>query len=301
MNNNIFASGRISVKAYLAMFAGLLFMSNSAILVKFSEAPGIVTTFYRMAIGAVVLLIPFLFLLARKKISLRKKGVFMALLGGIAFGLDMGLWSTGVVLSNATVPTLVANLAPLWVGLGSMYVFGERHSPGFWVGLLIAFTGIPLLLFDDFQSGNGILKGALLGIGAGIFYAAYYLFAQEGRKWLDTLVFLTISTTTSAIVLLIMMVLFDYNFTGYSTTTWMIFLSFGIGIQVIGWLLISFSQGFLPASIVAPTLLGQPVITAILATTLLHEQLTFWHWLGGAVVLTGIYIVHYSRLRKKKQ
>lgn len=68
-------------------------------------------------------------------------------------------------------------------------------------------------------------------------------------------------------------------------------------VQVFGWLAINYSQGYLPASIVAPTMLAQPVVTALLAVLLLGERLSFWQILGGATVLIGVYIVHRSRHR----
>jgi drug/metabolite transporter (DMT)-like permease len=57
---------------------------------------------------------------------------------------------------------------------------------------------------------------------------------------------------------------------------------------------INYAQGYLPASIVSPTLLGQPVVTAIVAAILLGEQFTTWQIVGGILVLLGVYLVHRS-------
>lgn len=288
-------------KSYVALISGLLLMSNTAVLIKASEAPGIVTTFYRMFIGSAFLLLPFLVNLQRLKQKLPLKGIALASLAGACFGFDMALWSTGVVASNATLPTLTANMAPIWVGIGSMFIFKEKHNSGFWIGLLLAVSGLPIMFSQDFNASGNILKGALLGLGAGLFYGAFYLLSQSGRKRMDTLSYLFITTTTSALVLFVLVLLFNYNFTGYSQSTWMIFLGLGIGIQVIGWFLINYSQGYLPASIISPTLLGQPVITALLAAVILHEQLTFFHIVGGCIVVIGIYVVNFSRMNIRKQ
>jgi drug/metabolite transporter (DMT)-like permease len=66
--------------------------------------------------------------------------------------------------------------------------------------------------------------------------------------------------------------------------------------QVGGYLSIGYALGHLPASIVAPTLIGQPVVTALLAFPLLGEALRTQQWIGGLVVLLGIYLVHRSRM-----
>jgi len=69
----------------------------------------------------------------------------------------------------------------------------------------------------------------------------------------------------------------------------------GILVQCLGWMSINFAQGHIPAAIVAPTLLAQPVMTAILSAIFLGETFTAWHLLGGGLVLVGVFTVHRSR------
>lgn len=289
------------MSAYLALIIGLIFMSSSAIFIKMADAPGIVTAFYRMVTAAIILLIPFIWSLHKSKRKLTSKGIILASLAGICFGTDMSLWSTGIVASNATIPTIFANTAPIWVGVGSMIFFRERHKAGFWFGLLLAFSGIPILLRKDLFASNGILFGSLMGAAAGFFYGAFQILAQPGRKLLSTLSYLFISTFSSVAILFIAMLVFKYNFTGYTLNTTLIFITYGIAVQVIGWFLINYSQGHISASIVAPTLLGQPLITAFLATLLLHEYLSFWHITGGLVIIAGIYVVHFTNGKYRKR
>lgn len=277
------------------MLAGLSFMCFAAIFIKSAHAPGIVTAFYRMLIGSSVLLPVFLFHYFKNKPSLPVKGILFAIAGGICFGFDMALWSTGVVASNATIPTLFANTAPVWVGIGSVFIFKEQHKLLFWIGLFLTIAGMPILVKNDFVISNGIIKGALFGLGAGIFYGIFYMAAQSGRKLIDTVSFMFINTFSSVIVLFILIIIFGYQLTGYDAFTYKIFIAFGVGVQVIGWLFINYSQGYIPASIIAPTLLGQPLLTALLAVLILKESFTFWHISGGIITISGIYIVHFSQ------
>ena len=276
-------------------------MCFAAIFIKSAHAPGIVTAFYRMFIGAAALLPMFLFHFFKNKPSLPLKGVLLAIAGGICFGIDMSLWSTGVVASNATIPTLFANTAPIWVGIGSVVIFKEKHGFKFWTGLSLTLAGMIILVKNDLIVSNGIIKGALLGLGAGVFYGIFYMVAQAGRKLIDTLSFMFINTFSSLTLLLAFTQIFGYDLTGYDAFTYKIFLAFGLGIQVVGWLFINYSQGYIPASIVAPTLLGQPLLTAFLAVIILKEELTFWHILGGIVTVSGIYIVHFSQKKQKSK
>ncbi len=58
-----------------------------------------------------------------------------------------------------------------------------------------------------------------------------------------------------------------------------------IVVQVVSLLSVNYALGHLPASLVSPTLLGQPVITAIAAVPLLGQALSAAQVIGGAVVL----------------
>jgi drug/metabolite transporter (DMT)-like permease len=283
-------------KPYFALISGIVLIGISPILIKMAEAPGIVTSFYRMAFGALTLIIPFAILLKRKRFKLSTKGIGWALLGGICFASDMALWSTGIVASNATLPTIVANLAPVWVGFGAMIFFHEKQPVGFWFGLFLAITGMVLLTSNDiFESNTLIVKGIFLGLFAGMFYASYQLFTQIGRKKLDTLSYLFISSLSAAISLGIIIPILNMEYFGYPNQTWLLWIIMGVGMQAGAWFLINYAQGFIPASIVSPSMLIQPFLTGIIAVGFLNEKLTLWHISGGIIMLTGVFLIHFLK------
>jgi drug/metabolite transporter (DMT)-like permease len=283
--------------AFLALGAGVFFTGVSAILIKSANAPGVVTAFYRMAVGSAALIVPFVLSRVFNPSPLPLKGILYAMLGGLLFGLDMAMWATGIVATNATIPTLAANLAPAWAAIGAIWFFNEHPRRGFWMGLGLSFFGILVMVGRDLVHSNGMLYGILLGLGAGMFYGMYYLVAQNGRKLISTISFLSISTFSSAATLFIIVMLSPYSFTGYSNNTWLIFLSYGLGVQVLGWWMINFAQGYIKATVVAPTLLGQPVVTALGAYWVLNEHHSLSTMVGGGIVIAGIFWVHWSRAK----
>ena len=155
--------------------------------------------------------------------------------------------------------------------------------------------GAIVVLGLDFSNGIDFNKGAMLGLLGSLFYGSYMLMAQRSRDVLDTLNFFWIAAISSTITLLLLCVLTNAPLLGYPTSTYINFLLLGILVQAAGWMAINYAQGYLPASIVSPTLLSQPVLTAILAGPLLGEQFTAIEWLGGVAVVAGIVIVHRSR------
>jgi len=279
--------------AYLALSVGLIAIGFSAIFVRQADVPGTVASFYRMAIPTVIFAAP-----AIKRLRERKwygPPLFWAVIGGLAFTLDIAFWASGVVLSGATIPTLLANTAPVWVGLGALLFFREELPRKFWFGLAIAFLGTALVLGLESLGAISFDLGAFLGLIAGIFYAAYFLITQIGRKSLDVLSYFWVSGVTATAALFIFNLLFSQPMWGFTPKTYFNLLALGLISQGLGVLAINYVQGLLPATIVSTTLLGQPVVTALLAGPLLGETLQPAQIVGGAAVLLGVFIVHRSR------
>jgi drug/metabolite transporter (DMT)-like permease len=266
----------------------------SAILVWLAEAPGPVTSFYRMGIPAVILAVPF-YRQVKTRGPLPSFGVKMAVYAGIFFALDLAAWATGVLMSGATNPTLLGNTAPIWVGLGAMVFFKEKQTLKFWGGLTLALVGATLIVGLDALQSASMGLGSFYGLLAGVFYGGYFLFVQRSRELLDVLSFFWIACFSASIVLLGLTILLGQPVIGYPINTYLIFLAIGLIVQLLGWHVISYAQGQMPATLVAPTLLGQPVVTAILATVLLNEELTFMEIVGGFTILLGVYTIHRNR------
>ena len=284
------------LRSYLALIVGVLCLGFSAIFVRWANAPGAVTSFYRMAIAVVAMAWPF-YRRVRAASGLPRRSVQIALLGGLFFAADLAFWTTGVVMSGATNPTLLANTAPLWVGLGALVFFREKLNLKFWSGLLLAMAGAILILGVDSLRAVSLGVGTLFGLLAGVFYGGYFLITQWGRGSLDSLSYFWLAAVSSTVCLFALSLALGQPLTGYPAGAYLNFLALGLITQVVGYLVINYALGYLPASLVSPTMLGQPVVTALLAGPLLGENLSGWQIASGIAVLIGVYLVHRSRQR----
>lgn len=284
----------VPLRACLALVGGLAALGFSAIFVRWAGAPGTVAAFYRMAIGLGMLTIPYL-ASRRGRPRFRAREALVALIGGAFFALDLAFWSSGVMLSGATNPTLLANTAPIWVGLGAWLVLRERLPVRFWLGVVLALAGATFVIGLDAVQSMRLGLGTLLGLLAGLFYGGYFLITQVGRRSLSALSYFWLSALSATLVLLVINLVLAHPLGGYAPHTYLSLLGLGVISQGAGWMAINYAQGHLPATTVASTLLGQPVLTGLLAGPLLGEPLRPLQALGGAVVLLGIYIVHRSR------
>lgn len=280
--------------SYLALGVGILSLGLSPVLVRLAKAPGAVSMFYRVGIAVVLLALPF-FQDVKNKAPLPRRGMWLALLGGLFFSGDLVFWSTGVMLSGATNPTLMASTAPIWVCMGAMIFFREKLPAKFWGGLFLALVGAIIVLEVDHLQAVELGLGTLFGLIAAVFYGSYFLVTQLGREMLDSLTYFWIAALSNTAALLVFCLVFRQPLIGYSLYTYLIFLTMGILAQVGGFLSITYAQGYLSASIVSTTLLVQPVITALLAALLLGESLLGLQVLGGIVLLGGVVIVNLTR------
>ncbi len=287
--------------AYLALALGVIFMGFSGIFVRWANAPGIVTGFYRMAIATALMTAPFWRRRARHRQQARRawtrREVALALLGGLFFAGDLTFWNTGIMISGATNPTLLGNTAPVWVGLGAYFIFREPLSPRFWLGLILALSGAAIILGLDALRDLSLGLGSLFGLIAGIFYGAYFLTIQRSRSTMDTVTVFWLVAASATVALLLLALVRGLPLVGYPPRTYLSFLGLGLIVHGAGQFLFSYALGYLPASLVSPAGLGQPVVTALLAVPLLGEQITAGQIAGGLIVLAGVYLVQRSRPR----
>lgn len=280
---------------YLALFMGIICLSFSAMFGKWANAPGPVIGFYRIGLATVILLPVFLHRKHKNGVKLPKSVLLLPILGGIFTAFDHGTWNSSLRYTSAANATLLGNTAPLWVALFSWLVFRQKLRGLFWLGLALALAGAVTVLGSDFIQHPMIGLGDLLAMAAGVFYAGYFLVTERGRQKLDTLSYVWLVDLIAAFTLLLISLGMKMPLTGYPTQSYLAFLGAALVSQVGGYLSIGYALGHLPASVVSPTLIGQPVVTALLAIPLLGEALRTEQWLGGLVVLVGIYLVHRSR------
>lgn len=278
---------------YLALAFGSLALAFSGILVRWANVPGPVSGFYRMVVATVIMAAPFGWEVRRGP-PLPRQAVAYAVLAGLFFAGDLGAWNTAALLTSAASATLFGNTSPIWVSLGALLLFHEKLRRGFWLGLALTLIGA-LIIVSGTLSNAAVSLGSLLASVGGFFYAGFFMATQRARQGLSPLASWWISAATSTLALLAVAGLMGLPLTGYPPASYASLAALALVTQVGGYLAINYALGHLPASIVSPTMLGQPVITALLAVPLLGQGLSWQQIAGGLTVLTGIYLIH--RLR----
>jgi drug/metabolite transporter (DMT)-like permease len=287
MDRTIRESGTALARLSLAM--GVVCVGFSAIFTRLAGVPGVVSAFYRAAIAAAVLAPLWI---ARRRSLPEKRSAAFAVAAGVSFGVDLAFWNTSLFRTSAANSTVLAYLAPVWVGLVALVIFREKLPAPFWAGMAIALAGMVIIVGYDKVVAIRIGVGDSLAIASSFFWAGYLLLAQAGRRGAGTLDFTAIAASSSAATLLIVCLARGERLGGFAPDAWAALLALGLVSHLGGYLAINFALGHMKASVASITLLGQPVITAIAAVFFLGETLGSSQIAGGTLILAGIYLVN---------
>jgi drug/metabolite transporter (DMT)-like permease len=278
--------------AYIALVVGIFCLGFAAIFIKLANTTADVIGAWRMTIGAVVLGVPMLIHWRRGKVRLPRSAIWLLVLGGLAFSLDAFVWSTSVNMTSAAKATLLGNTTPIWVALGSWLLFHERLPSTYWIGTAVSIVGMVLLIGVESFQGAAINPGDLIAMSAGLTYALVQIVTGRARQKIDSLTYTWGFTTISAVLFLSGSSALGHSLIDLPVKSILALVGLALVAHVAGWLLISYAFGHIPTHYLSVALLGQPVVTALLAMPILGEFPTPWQVLGGAVTLGGIYLVH---------
>lgn len=280
-------------KARIALAIGVLCISIFPILVKLNLTPGVISAFYRMAIAA-ALILPYVIFTKKFKLPSRKM-LGLAILCGIIFGSDVAVWNVAIQHSTATQATLLTNLSPVWVGIGAFFFLKDRPTKNFWIGTIVAILGMVLLVGIDTFINLDFDQAFFFAILSGMLYSVYMLVSKNILTEVDVISFMTISVVSSSIFLGIFSFLIGEPFTGFSNMGWFVLVIQGIVCQLLAWLLISYATQNMRATRVSVSLLGQAVLSSLLAWVFLDEAISLQMVIGGFILLFGIRITFYQK------
>lgn len=279
--------------ALIALLVGALGIAFAPIFVRLSEVGPVATGFWRTALAMPAL---GLWMAAESRqrggrSSRRPSSVsdYARLsLAGLFFAGDLAIWHTSIRYTSVANSTLLANFAPLYVAPAAWFLFKERITRRFVMGMLLALAGAIVLMGESFQLDADHLFGDGLALLTAAFYAGYILSVGRLRAEFSTATIMTWSGAISAVVLLPIGLYDGEAMLPASASGWAVLAGLALFSHACGQSLIAYALAHLPASFSSVSLLLQPAAAAILAWILLSEPLGPLQALGAAVILVGI-------------
>lgn len=278
------------VRPYLGLALGVLAASTAAIWIRLADAPPLVTGAYRLGLASLILT-PFAFTVGRQDLQrLKRRDCSLAAVSGFFLGLHFATWITSLDYTSVASSVVLVSTNPLFVGLVSHFFLGERVGRAMWLGIAISVIGGAVIGLGDFDISWRALLGDFLALMGALAGSAYFLLGRRLRSRLSLLTYIFPTYWTAALVLLAAAGIAGDALRGYSGPTYGMFLLLALVPQLMGHSMLNWSLRHLSPALVAVSLLGEPILSTLLACLILSETPSLLELGGGVLILAGIYI-----------
>ncbi len=274
----------------LALISGVLAVSTGAIFAKLAEAPALVIAAYRVGLASLILA-PIAWWQARDELlGLEKKDYLLALLSGFFLALHFSTWISSLSYTSVANSVVLVNTNPLWVGVLTPVISQDRLTLTTKIGIVISVIGGAIIGAGDFATGGQALWGDFLALLGSICAAMYLLLGRNLRRKLSLLAYVIICYGSAAIILWVLVIALGLQIVGFSSGTYAAFAAMALISQIIGHTSYNWALKWFSASLIAVTLLGEPIAATVLAYIIFAETLTWTKLVGGSLILVAIYL-----------
>ena len=252
----------------------------------------------RLTIASLLLLV----YLRRKegRISLSRKDVArVVILGIVGNTFYQSLFINGIHRTSASTTSLVMTMTPIFIALLSALFIRERiHWVG-WVGILMSFFGLLLVLFGDlpkFSGGEESLKGNLMILAGNLFWAVYTVFSKPLLNRMSPLRLTTVTLSIGTLFYLPLTVkeVASLSWGSLSTASWAALLFsavFAIAVSYVIWYSSVKRVGNTKTGIYGNI---TPVFTVFFAYLFLGENVGPIQVIGTLIIFLGFYLTRFG-------
>lgn len=281
---------------YLIMTVGIIAVSFAAVFIRIADdAPAIVIAAYRLILATVVMT-PFSIRRAvAERTHYSRRTILLNVTSGVALALHFACWIASLKYTSVARSVLLVATNPFFVAIIGRIVLKEKIKTAAAIGMVLALAGIFLMSALDGGITEGRFTGDILALAGAFFAAVYMLFGRHIRQTVSTTAYAYVTYGIASAVLVLVMILTGQSWSGYAPQTYFMFLLLAIVPQIIGHTSFNYALKFLPAVSVAIVILGEPVGAAFLAWIFLGEGVSIGTFIGGAVILAGVFLTVYSQ------
>jgi len=256
----------------ILLLFGTMAISTASILVKLCDAPALIISMYRMVLASLILM-PWA---GHQKVwkGWEKKDIGWFIFSGTLLSLHFALWIGSLKYTSVASSVVLVTTHPVFVGIGSRLFLKEKLGLNLILGIGLSVIGSGLIGYGDMSLSKGALMGDGLALLGAVAASGYFMVGRKMRKNQDLLAYIFPVYSTAGLMLIIISLLFQKSFFGYSSTTYLLFFLLALIPQLIGHTTFNWALKYLPASMVAVTILGEPIGSTVLAYFILGERLT---------------------------
>ncbi len=279
------------VKSVFVIFIGMVSVGLAAIFIRLCNAPPLVIATYRMGLSA-IFIAPLFFILERDKLKcldFKKDVLPFVLLGGL-LAVHFVLWISSLSYTTVLASTVLVTTNPIFVAGFSFFLFKESTKKGTIIGIIIAFVGGVVIALSAKNIGLSNNYGNFLALMGAIAVSFYLIIGKKVRKKFNLITYIFFVYSSAAAILIAISILTRQNLFYYPKETYLYFFLLAFIPQIIGHTAFNWALKYFSASFVAVTILGEPVFATFFAMIILHETPIFIEFIGGALILLGVYL-----------
>ena len=267
----------------------MLSVSTSPIIARYLDAvPAVTISFWRMALGAIIL---WFISIIKKQIPLNSKQQKRTIIAGILLGIHFALFFGSIKLTTIANATFLGTLAPLFTFIIERFILKRKHTKGILIGLGFAICGAIIIVGNKFNFSSDFTIGNLLAVGCSIFLGIGFIISENVRKEIGTISYSRTLFSTAAITLLFISFLTNANLLDFTYTEFVGLLLLGIIPTLFGHGTMYYAIRYVSPTIVASTPMGEPILASTMAWFLFQEGIEMFTIIGGSITLIGLFLL----------
>jgi drug/metabolite transporter (DMT)-like permease len=280
------------IKPYFMLLLGVVASSFSAIFIRGSlnsGTPALIIAFYRLAISSIILIPYTLKYKLNEIVKITKSDIALSLLSGCFLALHFISWISSFQFTSTFGSLVLMSLQPIYVVIASYFIFSEKISFRTMIAGFIAILGSVIIGISDFALGKESLRGDILALLGGLFLAGYFLCGRDLRQRLSIFPYISLVYGSCTLILLIVGLVNGVSFYPYSSFNFLMFFALAVICTIFGHTVFNWALEYIPAVIISVALLGEPIGSGIWAFLIFKESLSIWHFVGGSIIILGLY------------
>jgi drug/metabolite transporter (DMT)-like permease len=281
-------------RAMVRLALAVVFLSFTPILFRWSELGPTATAFYRAFLTIPVFMV--WMAVERRRAthlevaqpSFRQSDAWLLAFGGAVFAANISAYAWAVHLTSVANASLLSNLAPIFVSLGSFLLFRERVSRAFIAAMAAAVVGVAVLTGDKLGIDAAQIWGDGLGVFSSIAFAAYLMAVGRLRLRQRSSTVMAGTVVVTAACLLALTLASGESLLPRTLYGWADLLALALISHALGQGLLTVALAHVGATFSAVSLLTLPVTAALYGWLIFGEPLTLNQAIGAPIVLASI-------------
>lgn len=272
----------------LAVLLGVIGVSLSAVLVRWSTAPSLVLALYRMTFAAILLAPMVLFRYREELRNLNRRDGLLCLTSGAFLGLHFTAYFESLRWTSIASAVVLVDTEVLFVALSSVLLLHRRLTGRAWLAVLLAFGGSVVIALADTAAEADALRGDIIALTGAMFMAVYTMIGSVCRQRISTTVYTWLVYLSAAVTLLGITLAGGTVLTGYGVENLATSLGMAVFCTLLGHSIFSWGLKYLPPAFISTAKLLEPVFASVWGLLLFGEKPGTLVICGGIVIILGV-------------